>query len=140
MHRFFRGAVIGAVALGALLQATPSTALAKDFDVTGTLECGQRSGEKCQFADWSTGPMLGVITSDLSGNRERVVLDASWMRDRLNEFDQDDFVWFTVRNDAGPGLKIISVVEHRCREGKFNLGLSTGSYCVRENGDRDDED
>lgn len=140
MHRIVRGAVIGALALGTMFQAAPSTALAEEFDVTGTLECGQMSGRRCQFSDWSTGPAIGVITKDISGNTERVVLDASWVREDLSRFDQDDFVWFTVRDDTGPKYRITGVVEHRCNEGKYNLGLSTGSYCVKDNGERVDKD
>lgn len=122
--------------LGIVPVSTPAV-LAKEFDVTGTLDCGIRSGRKCSFSDWATGPKIGVLTRDLSGNLERVVLDASWIRDDLTDFGQDDFVWFVVRDDAGPDLRAIAVIEHRCSDGRFaqgqvNQGRSNGERCFPE--------
>ena len=133
MRRFRATTILTAAALLALIQGSATVASAKEFDLTGTLDCGQRSGRKCQFADWSTGPTMGVLTKDMSGNLERVVVDASWVRDRLTDFDQDDFVWFTVRDDLGPNLKITSVVEHH-GDGTDNQGLSNGNRVIPENG------
>ncbi|MCC7106676.1 MAG: hypothetical protein IT307_16180 [Chloroflexi bacterium] len=127
MGRYATKLSLAVVALVVALQSAPSPALAKQFDVTGTLDCGVRSGRKCTFADWSTGPTLGVLTRDFSGNLERVVLNASWVRDSLTAFDQDDFVWFTVDDQVGPMPQIISVVEHHCNDGTLDTGLVNGS-------------
>ncbi len=117
------------------LHATP--AMAKEFDVTGTLDCGVRSGDKCQFVDWETGPKLAVFTEDISGTRERWEIDASWIRDDLMKFGQDDFVWFTVRDEGSNVLRATGVVEHRCNDGRIphgqaSHGRSTGSVCRLE--------
>src|SRR5882724_2862513 len=92
-RRIARAVAAGTVLL-ALVQAPAAPALAKEFDVTGTIDCGVRSGNKCDFTDWSTGPTIGVLTEDISGTRELVQIDASWVKNDLNDFDQDDFVWF----------------------------------------------
>jgi hypothetical protein len=110
---------------------------AKEFDVTGTLDCGARSGHTCHFDDWDTGPTLGILTEDISGTRERVLVDVSWVKKDLNDFGQDDFVWFTVRDDVGSNLVATGVVEHRCQDGRFpqgqtNEGRSTGEKCHLE--------
>jgi hypothetical protein len=134
---FKRLAVIAAMAVTSLvvLQGTSEVTRAKDFDITGTIDCGQVSGNKCRFSDWATGPRLTVITSDLGSGRQPVVVDASWIRNDLPSLEQDDFVWFTLRDDAGPGLRAIGIREERCKAGTFNQGLSTQSTCVREQGD-----
>src|SRR4051794_15805184 len=87
MHRFIsvwsrrviHATVVGTVLLG-LAQIPVAPAQAKEFDVTGTIDCGVRSGTKCDFTDWSTGPVIGVLTEDISGTRERVLIDASWVK------------------------------------------------------------
>ena len=140
MNRFLKGAVLGSAALLITLQGSVDVAQARDFDVTGTLECGVRSGERCSFADWANGPTIAVLTEDISGETQRVLLDASWVKDDLSSFDQDDWVWFTVREGLGPNLKVVGIVERRCKDGTYNPGLSTASKCVRENGDTDDDD
>lgn len=111
-----------------------TAATVKDFDVTGSLDCGVRSGQKCVFTDWETGPTIGMFTEDISGETMRFVVDASWLRDHLTAFRQDDFVWFVVRDGIGPLPVIIEVVEHRCHDGRspagqVNQGLSTRDDC-----------
>src|SRR5215216_2453598 len=111
MNCVFRAALLGVLTLGAVAQATPSPALARDFQLTGTVDCGRSSGENCRFPDFITGPKVGFITSDISGHPQRVVLEGSWQRKELEDVEQDDFMRFTVRDDAGPGLIIVSVEE-----------------------------
>ena len=132
-----RFAVIAGMAAASLvvLQGSSEVTRARDFDITGTIDCGQRSGRDCTFADWATGPKLTVLTSDFSGERQPVVVDAAWVRDDLPRLEQDDFVWFSLRDDAGGGLRVISINGSRCKAGTFNQGLSTQSSCVREQGD-----
>jgi len=142
--RLSSGLAVGA--LLALLWGTPSQAQAKEFGLTGTLDCGVISGAKCAFADWAAGPTFGVFTWDISGSKVRVVLDASWVRKDLVAFHQDDEVWFSVRDGILPSktadgqwlFKIASVIEHKCSgdrsEGLVSWGLSTSDHCVMENG------
>jgi hypothetical protein len=109
-------------------------AASNDFDVTGSLDCGVRSGQTCAFEDWGDGPMIALFTEDVSGTTERFVVDAAWLRDHLTAFRQDDFVWFVVRDGIGPVPQVVSVVEHRCHDGRYphgqvSHGLSTRDDC-----------
>jgi len=132
-------ALVAAIAVPTLLTAGPaapvaSAAMIKDFDVTGTLDCGVRSGRKCEFTDWETGPKLAMFTEDISGEMMRFEVDASWLRDHLTAFRQDDFVWFVVRDGIGPLPVVVHVVEHRCMDGRYPHGqvahgLSTRDDC-----------
>jgi hypothetical protein len=141
MKRLLRSAALGVIVLFTLGQSSSTVAQAKEFDITGTLDCGARSGRRCNFSDWATGPTMGVFTRDISGNLDRVVVDASWVRNKLTDFDQDDFVWFTVRDDLGRNLRVTSVVEHHCDDGTKNPGLSNGSHCFpRKNDNNDNND
>jgi len=128
VHGFWRWARRSLVALAtvAMVTMTPVVAMpvtAKEFDVTGTIDCGASSGHRCDFTDWETGPVIGVLTEDISGTRERVLIDASWVKHDLTDFDQDDFVWLTVRDGLGPNLQATGVVEHHCNDGRFSLGI-----------------
>src|SRR5690349_14131107 len=99
---------LAAVLLSMLVTVMPMFSVgvsAKEFDVTGTLDCGVRSGHICKWDDWDTGPVIGIITEDISGKPERVLVDASWVKKDMTDFGQDDFVWFTVRDDVGPQLQ-----------------------------------
>lgn len=120
----------------AITQVSARPAIAKEFDITGTLDCGVRSGSRCTFSDWTAGPVIAVLTEDISGTRERVLIDASWIKNDLDDFDQDDFVWFTVTNAVGPTLQATGVVEHHCNDGRVSLGIinngkSHGQGCHR---------
>ena len=131
----WRGLVVLATTVG--LTIAPVLAVpvaAKEFDVTGTIDCGALSGRKCDFTDWSTGPVIGVLTEDISGVRERVLIDASWVKNDLTDFDQDDFIWLTVRDGLGANLQATGVVEHHCSDGRFSFGIvnqgrSSGNRC-----------
>lgn len=132
-------ALAAAIALPTFLAVGPAAPVAtaaavKDFDVTGSLDCGVRSGQKCDFTDWETGPKLAMFTEDISGEKMRFEVDASWMRDHLTAFRQDDFIWFVVRDGVGPLPVIVQVVEHRCMDGRYPHGqvahgLSTRDTC-----------
>jgi hypothetical protein len=125
---------LAAVALLALVAVPAQPAQAKEFDVTGTIDCGVRSGKQCDFTDWSTGPVIGVLTQDISGTRERVLVDASWVKHDLRDFDQDDFVWFTVQPEDNGNYQATGIVEHHCNQGTASLGIinqgkSTSHHC-----------
>lgn len=139
----FRPALLAVAAIVTVAVATAPAApvatampapMVKDFDVTGSLDCGVRSGQKCVFTDWETGPTIAMFTEDISGETMRFVVDASWLRDHLTAFRQDDFVWFVVRDGIAPLPVVIEVVEHRCHDGRYpagqvNQGLSTRDDC-----------
>ena len=116
------------------LVSMPAPAYAREFDITGTLDCGAVSGHKCTFSDWDTGPVIGVFTEDISGTRQRVLIDTSWVKKSMDDFGQDDFVWFTVWDGIGEHPVVVSVVEHRCQDGRYPHGqvahgLSTSDFC-----------
>ena len=124
---------VTAWALALLVGTQPNITHAKEFDVTGTLDCGVKSGSKCEYQDWEIGPRIGMLTRDISGNLDRVIVDAAWIRDDLSDFGQDDFVWFTVE-DLGTSLQVTSVLQHRCMDGRLaqgsvNDGRSSGARC-----------
>ena len=50
------------LACTSMVLAFPSSALAKEYDVAGTVDCGVRSGHHC-----SIGDTLDVWTDDLGG-------------------------------------------------------------------------
>lgn len=133
--RVARMAALG-FALLTVTQVTAIPAQAKEFDVTGTIDCGARSGRACHWDDWQTGPVIGVLTEDISGTRQLAMVDVSWVKKSLDDFDQDDLVWFTVEDLGGPNLQATGVVEHRCNDGTASLGIinqgkSTGHHCRR---------
>jgi hypothetical protein len=112
----------------------PAAASAREFDLTGTLDCDDRSGRKCHFVDWEAGPVLAIFTEDISGVRERRIVDVSWVRDDMDGSRQDDFVWFTVADLGGEFLQATGVVEYRCTDGTYshgivNQGQSNGDRC-----------
>lgn len=123
--------IAGIVILASTTSSAPVSA-SKDFDVTGSLDCGVRSGERCHFEDWDTGPMIAMFTEDVSGTSERFVVDATWLRDHLTAFHQDDFVWFVVRDGIGPVPQVVSVVEHRCMDGRYPHGQVSHGLATRD--------
>ena len=114
---------LGTVGVLTLPETLSPVAAAKAFDVTGTIDCGALSGRTCDFTDWVTGPVIGVLTEDVSGTRERVLIDTPWVKKDLADFDQDDFTWLTVNDSVGPNLQATGVVEHHCNDGRFSLGI-----------------
>lgn len=135
LRRPFMRVLTVSLLMFAMSSSSPApTFAANEFDVTGSLDCGVRSGQRCQFEDWGEGPMIGLFTEDVSGVNERFVVNASWLRDHLTAFRQDDFVWFVVRDGIGSVPQVISVIEHRCHDGRYphgqvNHGLSTRDDC-----------
>ena len=116
-------ATLPAAGFAALLLLPASPALAKDFNIAGTVECGQRSGRACSIDD-----TVQLWTDDIGGTRQLVTVDISWIRKRLPNLEQDDAVDFEVRDlpTAAGGLQAIGVTG----EGSFVNRLNWG---VREN-------
>src|SRR4051794_11654145 len=85
-HRLLVAVLLVALLAGGVARPV-TTVAAKEIDVVGTVDCGQRSGHHCDIGD-----QLRVWTDSLSGERERVTLDVSWIRATLPSLDQDDQV------------------------------------------------
>jgi len=62
----------------ATLHPTTPAATAKEFTIEGTVDCGKPNGKLCI----PTGRKIGILTESVSGRRERVIVDISWMLDR----------------------------------------------------------
>src|SRR5437867_2799804 len=71
----------------------PASGLGKDIELTGTVDCGVRSGSRCAIGD-----VLRIWTTDVDGTRRLVTIDVSWVADQLPGIDQDDLMSFEVRD------------------------------------------
>ena len=109
---------------------------AKEYEIDGTADCGLRSGRRC-----SIDAKLALWTDDVSGKRERVEVDVSWIDpDDLDAIDQDDRVCLILEDRYATRLKAVGVSRHCKFDGTYNGGLSTGSRAVSEQPDRDQDE
>jgi hypothetical protein len=77
----------------------------KELLLVGTVDCGRASGERCNL-----GTSVAVWTTDISGYRERVTVDLSWVQRQLDTYDQDDLILIEIRVMADGTLQAISIV------------------------------
>jgi uncharacterized repeat protein (TIGR01451 family) len=89
---------------------TTRTVAAREFGLTGTVDCGLRSGQRCQLG---SSLMMAVWTDDISGTRERVMVDVSWIVSQLDAYDQDDLVYLTVQTADDGHLQAVGVSNER---------------------------
>src|SRR5262249_31055325 len=111
---------------GGLVQPS-QVARAKEVDVVGTVDCGQRSGRRCDVRE-----LLSLWTDSLSGRPERATIDVSWIRATLPALDQDDEITVLVEVHADGVLQALNLVSDAPRSGSVNPGASTGSREVTE--------
>ena len=113
------GTLLGLTALS-LLPASP--ALAKDFNVAGTVDCGVRSGRACPLGDTIT-----LWTDDISGTRELVTVDVTWIGRQLRgaSLEQDDAIDLEVRSlpEARGGLQALGVTGEGSFVNRLNFGV-----------------
>src|SRR5258707_11598576 len=64
---------------------------AKEVDVIGTVDCGQRSGKRCSFDN-----TLVLRTDSLTGELAPARIDITWIKGLLPGLDQDDEITLTV--------------------------------------------
>jgi hypothetical protein len=100
---------------------------AKEIDVTGTVDCGQRSGKRCSLDD-----TLVLLTDQITGELARATIDISWITKSLPALDQDDEIALTVQVLPNGTLQAVGVVSTSDRSGTVNQGSSTGSVEVSE--------
>jgi hypothetical protein len=117
--------LVGLLAGGVL--APVARVQAKEVDVVGTVDCGQRSGRRCEIRD-----VLTIWTDSLRGVRERVALDVSWVRSTLPALDQDDEIAAVVDLRPDGTLQVLSLDGDAHHDGTVNVGASTGSKEVTE--------
>ena len=85
-----------AVVLGVLIFISSGDVLAqKEFLLEGTVDCGRKSGADCDI-----GTLITVWTSAVSGKREKVVVDVSWVQKDLDRYDQDNRILPRSPSDA----------------------------------------
>jgi hypothetical protein len=118
-------ALVSAVIVGL---AQPTLALAKTFAITGTIDCGVKSGEQCDIGD-----SLNVWTTDISGNLDKVAVDVSWIKKQLDEdeWDEEDRICLEVDDGAGK-LQATGLILTCDLEGTDNPGKSTRSHTAKE--------
>jgi hypothetical protein len=103
-----------------LARVTPS--FAKEIDVIGTVDCGQRSGKRCDIDD-----TLVLLTSDVTGELEPVAIDVTWIKKKLPGLDQDDEITLAVELVTGGKPRALSIVQAKQRSGTGNPGQVTGT-------------
>jgi len=108
---------------------------ANEIEIDGTADCGLKSGRRC-----SIDSRLAIWTDDISGTRERIEIDVSWIRDSLDSIDQDDRVCLLVEDRHAERLKAIGVTRSCKFDGTINPGLSTGSNRVLEQPRHEEDD
>jgi hypothetical protein len=118
-------AIVSAVVVGL---AQPTLALAKTFAITGTVDCGVKSGEQCDIGD-----SLDVWTTDISGNLDKVAVDVSWIKEQLDEdeWDEEDRICLEVDDGTGK-LQATGLILTCDLEGTDNPGRSTRSHTAKE--------
>ena len=118
-------ALVSAVVVGL---AQPTLALAKTFAITGTVDCGVKSGEHCEIGD-----TLNVRTTDISGNLDDVVVDVSWIKKQLDEdeWDEEDRICLEVDDGAGT-YQATGLILTCDLDGTDNPGRSTRSHTAKE--------
>jgi hypothetical protein len=125
--RLWRVAAAASVAFGfAALGVGPApVAQAKDWQLAGTVECGQRSGNGCFL-----GNTVGVWTEDISGSKQLATVDISWVRRRFPAVDQGDSISLEVRDMPGGVLQAISVTATGQRVNRLDFGGTREEYNV----------
>jgi len=109
--------VAGLLALGLL---APPPALAKEYNIAGTVDCGAKSGRSC-----SIGNTVDLWTSDVSGSRQLVTVDVSWVRKHLRGLGQDDAIDLEVQDSptAAGGIQAIGISGEGSFVDRLNWGV-----------------
>lgn len=133
--RLIRSASLALLLGFCVLLAGVSQSQAKEYEIDGTADCGLRSDRRC-----SIDSVLALWTEDISGEKQRVEVDVSWVRHSLGSIDQDERVCLLVEDPYAVRLKAVGVSRSCKFDGTVNPGLSTGSKEVLEQPRRDQDD
>src|SRR5215207_6236871 len=85
-------ATLPAAGFAALTLLPPSPALAKDFNIAGTVECGRRSGRSCVIDN-----TVSIWTDDFGGKHQLVTIEISWIRKKLRDLEKEEATDFEAR-------------------------------------------
>ena len=104
-----RSAIVRSVVLtflvGALAFAASGDVYAdKEFLIQGTIDCGRKSGQRCDLGD-----IITVWTADVTGTRQKANIDVSWIAKQLDTYDQDDLICIDVRVMSDGTLQGIAI-------------------------------
>ncbi len=107
----------------------------KEFEIDGTVDCGQRNGRRCRIGDTVT-----VLTDALGGGIKPVTVDITWIKKQLPVLDQDDPLCLTVQGLGDGSYRAVAVLDLCELAGTFDRGRSTGSHKAPEQPKRPDLD
>jgi hypothetical protein len=96
--------LVSLLPFGAWGAPTSASPVGKTFDIVGTVDCGLASGKRC-----SIGDVVRVWTEDVSGHRQLVEIDVSWIRQTLPALDQDDLLRLEVESTPDGKLRALGV-------------------------------
>ena len=120
-QRWRATATAGAILATAALSLTfAPIALAKEYNIAGTVDCGLRSGQRC-----SIDSTVALWTEDISGSPQRVIVDVSWIRKQLPGLDQDEPIDLEVmdRPEAMGGIQALGVTGEGSFVNRLNWGV-----------------
>jgi hypothetical protein len=95
---------IGILVLAALFPASGTVYADKEFLLQGTVDCGRSSGSRCELGD-----VVVVWTSDVTGTKQKVTIDVSWVQKQLGTYAQDGLICLDVRLMQDGTLQAIGV-------------------------------
>ena len=112
--------IVMPLGLAAIGVAIAPVAHAKEYDIAGTVDCGVRSGRHCSIDN-----ALNIWTDDVSGQRQLVTVDVSWIRRKLPGLDQDDAIDLEVtdRAEAEGGIQALGVRGEGNFVNRLNFGV-----------------
>ncbi len=86
-----------------------SAAYADELALDGTLDCGASSEDDCPIRD-----KIVLISSGVSGVKERVTIHIDWIKDQSNDSLplQDDYYVLQVMNRPAGGFRAIGILDH----------------------------
>jgi hypothetical protein len=124
LHTLLR---LGALILAITLLPNALAYAEKDVLLDGTVDCGRASGSHCDI-----GTSIAVWTTDISGYRELVIVDLSWVLRQLDSYDQDDLITIEVRvmpdgslQAVGVGYRPDAPASHHVEDDSTQKGEST---------------
>lgn len=113
-------ALSAVVGLSALSLTFAPVVSAKEYNIAGTVECGRRSGQRCDI-----GNTLQLWTWDVNGRRQLVTIDVSWIRRKLPNLDQDEAIDLEVwdQSEATGGIRAVGVTGEGSFVNRMNWGV-----------------
>ncbi len=124
-----RAAAAVGVAVLAMGLVPPSMGLAKEFTLTGSVDCNQQGGVLCVI-----NPIMLINTDSVSGKMERIPVDVTMIQSQLLEWAwaQDGRICLDVRDGPNGRLQAVGMVDFCWVDGRSNPGMSSSSRIAAE--------